>query len=287
MIKTYHDRKEESSKRLQLRSACGTFTNIISDGTNCSRFEAEVITAKAKEVFQLGEHSEHNTYQTGQMKWRAICEHEPPGKKLSECTYKAIVLTVHNIEEDAETLRDYDRTAKRGQQILRMTTEALDQGTLLTMEDLAHILDCDEKTIRMDIKRYQKKHDIIIPTRGNKKDIGPGVTHREKTVELFIQGKDPLTIARELKHSLKAVERYISTFCRVIYCYSEVLNTLKTALIVGISVALVNKYLELKAKYWNKEEYRERLEEISERGSGFWKFYDSKKKPGRITRRKR
>jgi DNA-binding CsgD family transcriptional regulator len=168
-----------------------------------------------------------------------------------------------------------------------MTTEALDQGTLLTMEDLAHILDCDEKTIRMDIKRYQKNHDIIIPTRGNKKDIGPGVTHREKTVELFIQGKDPLTIARELKHSLKAVERYISTFCRVIYCYSEVLNTLKTALIVGISVALVNKYLELKAKYWNKEEYRERLEEISERGSGFWKFYDSKKKPGRITRRKR
>ena len=287
MIKTYHDRKEESSKRFQLRSACGAFTNIINDGTNCSRFEAEVITKKAKEIFQLGEHSEHNTYQTGQMKWRAICEHEPPGKKLKECVYKSIVLTVHNIEEDGETLKNYSRTAKRGQQILRMTYEALNQGTLLTIEDLALILDCDEKTIRTDIKNYQKEHNIIVPTRGNKKDIGPGVTHREKVVELFIQGKDPLTIARELKHSLKAVERYISAFSRVMYCYSEVPNTLKTALIVGISVALVNKYIELKEKYWNKKEYRERLEEIYERGSQFWKQLDSKKNSGRITRRKK
>jgi hypothetical protein len=141
MIKTYHDRAEESSKRLQLRSACGTFTNIIADGTNCSRFEAQIITEKAQEIFQPGQHSEHNTYQTGQMKWRAICEHEPPGKKLSECTYKSIVLTVHNIEEDAETMREYSRAAKRGQQILRMTHEALDQGTLLTLEDLGCILD--------------------------------------------------------------------------------------------------------------------------------------------------
>ena len=37
----------------------------------------------------------------------------------------------------------------------------------------------------------------------------------EKAVELYIQGKDAVAIARDLKHSLKAVERYIQTFCRV------------------------------------------------------------------------
>jgi hypothetical protein len=287
MIKTYHNRTEESSKRLQLRSASGTFTNIIADGTNCSQFEAEVITKKAKEVFQLGEYSEHNTYQTGQMKWRAICENEPPGKKLSECVYKPIILTVHNIEEDTETMKNHGRAAKRGQQINRMANEALDQGTLLTIEDLAYLLDCDEKTIRRDIKKYQITYNVLIPTRGNKKDIGPGVTHRERTIELFIQGKDPLTIARELKHSLKAVERYISAFSRVIYCQSEAHNTLKTALIVGVSVSLVNKYLELKEKYWGKEEYRDRLKEIYENGNKFWEYCDSKKKPGQTKRRKK
>lgn len=287
MVKTYNNRTEESSKRMQLRSACGSFVNLINEGTNCSQFEAEVITEKAKEVFKLGEYSDLHTLESGQMKWRAISEKEPPGKKLSDCYFKSITLTVHNIEEDIKVLKEHGRTAKRGQQIVRMTNQALDQGTLLTVEDLATILDCDEKTIRMDIKKYQKEHKIIIPTRGNKKDIGPGITHREKVVELFIQGKDTLTIARQLKHSLRAVERYIQTFCRVIYCQTEVKNTLKTALIVGVSVALVNKYLDLQEKYRHREEYRDRMAEINLIGTDWWKLNDSKKKPGQRLRSKK
>jgi hypothetical protein len=287
MIKTYHDRTKESIKRMQLRSACQTFTNIIHEGTNCSYFEANTITLKAKEIFQLGEYGNQNTYLPGQMNWRAICEDEPPGKKLSECRYKYIKLTVHKIDEDSQVQREHGRSGKRGQQIMRMTTEAYDQGTLLTVEDLAIILDCDEKTIRRDIKEYQNTYDVVVPTRGNKKDIGPGMTHRERAVELFIQGRDELIIARQLKHSLKAIERYISTFCRVIHCYSEVPNTLQVAMIIGISVPLVNKYLELKEKYWKKKEYRVRMEEIEKKGSKWWENYDSKKKPGQRKRRKK
>ena len=53
MIKTYHNRQEESSKRMQLRSACGTFTNVIQEGTSCSPFEALIITKKAKEILKM------------------------------------------------------------------------------------------------------------------------------------------------------------------------------------------------------------------------------------------
>ncbi len=65
MVKTYHDRTEESTKRLELRSAAHTFTRIISAGTNCSPFEASIITDKAQEVFQLGVYREKQALQPG------------------------------------------------------------------------------------------------------------------------------------------------------------------------------------------------------------------------------
>jgi translation elongation factor EF-1beta len=286
LVKTYHDRAEESTKRLQLRSTAHTFTRIISEGTNCSSFEASIITEKAQEVFQLGVYEERQALRPGQMIWQAIEENEPPGKPLRECRFKRIRLTVLAIEEDLEVLRNHGHSAKRGQQILRMTQEAVDQGALLTQEDLAMLLDSDVKTIRTDIKRYQQKHGIVVPTRGNKKDIGPGLTHRDRAVELFIQGKDAVAIARDLNHSLKAVERYVQSFCRVGYCQAQLRNTLKTALVVGVSVAAVNRYLGLKDRYWGTPEYRERLEEIEKVGSQFWAYQDAKKKPGRKPRRR-
>ena len=284
MVKTYHDRSEESTKRLELRSTAHSLTRIISEGTNCSPFEASIITEKAQEVFRIGDHHEKESLQPGQMIWQAISEDEPPGKPLYECKFKRIRLTIVSIDEDMEVLKQYGHSAKRGQQILRITQEALDQRALLTQEDLAILLDCDVKTIRTDIKRYQQKHDVIIPTRGNKKDIGPGLTHRERAVEFFIQGKDTVTIARDMNHSLKAIERYTHAFSRVVYCQAQLRDTLKTALVVGVSVIAVNRYLGLKDKYWNNSEYSERLSEIEKVGSQFWEYQDSKKKPGQSKR---
>ena len=76
MVKTYHDRQEESTKRITLRSASHTFTRIIAEGTNCSAFEAGVIAEKAQEVFRLGEYAEDQALQPAQMIWQAIAEEE-------------------------------------------------------------------------------------------------------------------------------------------------------------------------------------------------------------------
>ena len=285
MIATTDSRNFEMSERMFLRSASSTFTQVITNGTNCSPFEATIITDKAQEIFRLGDYNKDTSLQPGQIVWQAISSDEPAGKPLSKCIFKTIYLTLHNIQEDREILLSNGHSAKRGQQINRITNEAFDQGTLLTQEDLATLLDCDVKTIRNDIHRYEKEQSIVIATRGNKKDIGPGMTHREKAVERFLSGNDPLTIARQMKHSLKAVERYIQTFCRVIYCQREIKNTLKTAMIVGVSVPLVNKYLELSNKLFNTISYQERLAEIMEVGSRFWYSQDLKKMAGHKKRR--
>jgi len=273
-------RHDEATERIFLRSAASTFQNVIREGTSCSPMEAGVIAEKALEIFRLGDYNEDRKMQPGQMIWRAIDQNEPAGKPLKDCVYKEIKLTVHNIEEDTAVHREFGASAKRQQQCLRMTNEAFEQGTLLTQEDLAILLDSDVKTIRGDIKKLQTKLGIQIPTRGNKKDIGPGITHRDKAVMMFLEGKDPVAIARDMSHSLKAVERYIHGFCRVVYAQKQTKNSLTTALVVGVSVPLVDKYMTLKDTYMKTAAYQSRIAEIEEVGTQFWDTVDGKKSPG-------
>ncbi len=284
MIQTYAHQKQLHEARLDIKSLECLFSNLITEGTNCSPFESEIIVDKAKEIFAIGEHAEGNILQPGQMIWTAIDINEPPGKALKHCKLRRITLTYINAKEDTEVRREYGTAAKRRQQILRMSVEAKDQQALLTQEDLAEILGSDVRTIRRDIHQLNQQQ-ICVPTRGQQKDIGPGVTHRVKAVLQFLQDKEPLEIARSIKHSLTAVERYIDTFCRVVYCQRKFRNTLKTAMVVGVSTPTVNTYLELHGNACEDAAYRERISEIEQRGRIYYKALDFKKKPGRIERR--
>ncbi len=56
-------------------------------------------------------------------------------------------------------------------------------------------------------------------------------------------------------------------------------------MVVGVSIATVNTYLELHANACEDPAYRERISEIEQRGRIYYKALDFKKKPGRIERR--
>lgn len=284
MIQTYAHQKQLHEARIDIKTLERLFANVITEGTNCSAFESDVIVEKAKEVFAIGDHAEGQILQPGQMVWTAIDLNEPPGKPLKDCQLRRIILTHMAPKEDAEVRRAYGPAAKRRQQILRMSVEAKDQQALLTQEDLAEILDTDVRTIRRDIQAL-RNDEIMVPTRGQIKDIGPGVTHRVKAISLFLQEREPVEIARTIKHSLTAVERYIDTFCRVVYCQRMFRNNLKTALVVGVSMATVNTYLTLHADACEDPAYRERIHEIEQRGSVYYKAVDFKKNLGRTERR--
>ena len=113
------------------------------------------------------------------------------------------------------------------------------------------------------------------------------MTHKVKAISLFLEEKEPLEIARTIKHSLTAVERYIDTFCRVVYCQRKFRNNLKTALVVGVSVATVNTYLALHTDACEDPAYRERIDEIEQRGRIYYKHVDFKKNLGQMQRRLR
>jgi len=168
---------------------------------------------------------------------------------------------------------------------MRMSEEAKEQGGCLTQEDLGVILDSDVRTIRSDIKALKEK-GLVVPTRGQQCDIGPTVTHKVKAVELFLEGKEPLEIARAIKHSLKAVERYIDNFCRVIYCCGKGNHPVQIALITGLSNKVVTDYLALSESYRKKKVYWGKIEQIEERGKQYYEAVDFKKKRGQHGRRK-
>ena len=93
MIQTYAHQKELHESRLEIKTLEQLFANLITDGTNCSPFKSEIIVGIAKEVFAIGDHSEGNILQPGQMIWTAIDMNEPPGKPLKHCKLKRIIIT--------------------------------------------------------------------------------------------------------------------------------------------------------------------------------------------------
>jgi biotin operon repressor len=280
MIITQAAKKEQHLERLALKQAESVFASQIVAGTNCSRFESHIIVEKAKEAFGVGQWAEGRVLEDGQIVFHAVAESAPPGLAIKDCAQRRVILSLIRRTEDLEVWRAGGAAAKRRQQILRLAVEAREQEALLTQEDLGLLLDSDVRTIRQDIKKLREQ-GLSVPTRGTVRDIGPGVTHKRRAVELWLSGKEPLEVARQLTHSLKAVERYIQTFCRVVYAQRQLRDTLKTALVVGISVAAVNDYLSLHNEMLAKDAfYKERLEDVLNVGEAHWEAVDLKKSLG-------
>lgn len=164
----------------------------------------------------------------------------------------------------------------RRHRVGRLCEEARDQGGLLTQEDLAQILSCDARTIRRDIK-VLKTLGIHIPTRGQQKDIGATLTHKGVAIRHWLEGKEPQEVARAINHSLRAVERYLNHFARIIYCAGHGFSVLQIAFALGTSNASVRAYLDIYEEFKHKEGFRLRLAELEAIGAAHHESGDAKK----------
>jgi hypothetical protein len=155
--------------------------------------------------------------------------------------------------------------------------EAKDQGGFLTQEDLAEILMCDVRTIRRDTKSL-KDIGIVLPTRGQQKDIGPGVTHRAIAIRHWLEGKEPVEVAQQIKHSIAAVENYLQKFKRTSFLKQKGFTDFEIALTVGISVCAAKTFCGLYEEYKGKAFFRQRMEEINLVGGQYYQAQDEKKR---------
>jgi len=268
MIITSSQRKVDLEERLQSKTVEQMFLTSVEEGANCPPFVARAILDVAKSTFNVGNGAEHEVEKTrpGQMKVLGICASEPAGKPLKECRLSDAVLTLDAGGEDQVIRLTGGKsgvTDLRRKRLLRISSEALEQGVLLTREDIAYrILNCGTRTITRDVKYFQGL-GIQVPLRGYCKDIGPALTHKTQIVEHFIKRMQPTQIARRTYHSLEAVERYILHFAKVGYLsfhYEKKLSASDIAFVLGISERLVREYQVLYQRYSCSQ--KKRLREI-------------------------
>lgn len=194
--------------------------------------------------------------QVGQMTFLAVSADTPPGRPLAECQRVAITLTME-CEDDLEALRCGVAALRQGK-IQRLTREAQEQGALLTQEDLARLLCTSRSTIKRDVAELRAE-GVDVPTRGQVKDIGKGVSHKGRIVEDWLAGYTFSQIQQRRRHSLHSIERYCSDFQRVVRLHRRGLNVAEMRLGTSLSERLIREYLELYAAAEPENEQLQRL----------------------------
>ena len=168
---------------------------------------------------------------------------------------------IEQISMSIHVLSEEGTSALRKHKVIRMANEALDQGGLLTQEDLAVLLCSSRRTIRGDIKEL-KVQGIEVPTRGTLQDIGPGVTHKSKVVKMWLEGYEYTDIERKTGHSGFSVQRYISGFSKVIRFYSRGYSLPEIRELADMSERLIQEYLDLYEIFKDRPESQIRFQQI-------------------------
>src|SRR5262249_40382980 len=205
-----------------------------------------------------------------------VAASEPAGKPLKECQKVQAELTLDAGKEDYKVRRDYGVEGLRRCRILRLTTEAREQGGLLSYEDLAfRLFNCGLRTIVRDVQALRRR-EIEVPSRGQQRDIGPGQTHRVLAVRLYLQGHEPNEIARRLYHTLGSIENYVTTFARVAILINKHYVDDEIAFVIRRSSSLVAGYRKLSVEFEGKKSAGRRLAEILARIPGDGKSWTRK-----------
>lgn len=247
----------ETIGRLELKNVQQVFMNSLMEDYNICPRAAETLVEDVisfrQKVFE-GERGD------GQIIWYAVAIGESAGRPIKDCKLKPVLLTIHdkeNIEMDSG-----GTVEKRKMLVSRLAWEAYEQGALLSQEDLAEILNVSRYTIRNIIADYRRQ-GITIPTRGTMNDMGRGVSHKTRAVELFIKDYTFSEITRMTCHSDSSIKRYLETFVRVIVLAEEGMTIQQMRLVLGFSERLIKEYIQLYKEY--KQTHSQRIQEIVNR----------------------
>lgn len=206
-----------------------------------------------------------------QVVYYAVADDEPPGKSLQDCELVPVVLDYVTAEDQA----GFDRNAPRHlftDRLERFTRQAYQQGGVLNQSDLAFLLGGSSDGVGAAIKETS----TLLPTRGNVMDIGPGMTHAQKIVQLHMEGYSETQIAQRTQHSYASIENYIDKFCKIVGLSDDGLTPVEIRILLGCSLNAVKDYLALK-KQFDTRDYRWTMAQVRER-------YAQMKSHGRETR---
>ena len=171
------------------------------------------------------------------------------GQRIEE--YKHEVMELPYItEEDIELKRKKVSKTKHDLiRIERITKAAKEKGGLLTVEELAAILNRSTVTISKRIQEYHEQNDDILPLKGYVLDMGRGTTHKRKILNLYEKGVQPPDIARKTEHDLESVDRYIKDYERIKFLVRRGINKPQIQHLTGRGRSVITQYIDIIEKY--------------------------------------
>ncbi len=230
--------------RLAAKQLDQQFTQHIIAGLNCSPFEAEAVLQAVHQVYApLFECSPN--LRPGQILLPVVSVEVPPGPRLIDSRQLLAVLTLEDLAEDLPVRKTGGVLALRRHRLVRICHEALQQGGVLTLEDIAYrLFNCGQRTLCRDLQ-VLRSQSIDVPLRSTIKDMGRTLSHRRLIVEQWLAGKEYSEVARSSHHSVASVQNYVEKFKRVALLAAQSLDLDTLAFLARISKPLAQSYLEL------------------------------------------
>jgi hypothetical protein len=254
---------QQLTKRLQTKSVKQSIINSLAKDFNLTPILAEAYFSQISNYFL--QHAEVELT-AGQIHYLAIDENEPAGKPLALCKKVSVKLSLHLPEEDIPVYKKSGLRGLRHHKIIRLTNQTIDQGGLLSYEDIAFILTCSVVTIKRDMSQMRRA-GIILPSRGWRHEMGRGQTHKTQILDLYLSGYQFTDIERRTKHSETAIKRYIQDFARVVLLHTKGFSLDQIRVSTNFSHRLIGEYLKLFTKHKKSSQLKRILQQSKKRGA--------------------
>ena len=240
--------KDMKYDRLFLKNLDQQFIKRIENGMGCAPFVSEAILDVVHEVYFPLLNSPDNLSH-GKIRFNCVSQSEGSSTPISSAKQVTVTLTFDAGESDVKIRKQHGVQGLRQERIIRMCTEAYNQGGLLTVEDLAYrILNTGERTIVRDLKIIREKGDNP-PLRSTIKDMGRTISHKTLIIKNWLKGDELSDLKRKYNHSFSAIENYVNKFKRVVFLSHENKPIEQIAYLLKISTPLAESYLELWENY--------------------------------------
>jgi hypothetical protein len=177
----------------------------------------------------------------GELCYLAVAAEEPAGKPIAACRKLQVRLELM-APEDVGVLQGKGLAAMRQGRLARLARQARVQGALLTVEDLAYLTCSSPATVKRDLA-WLRAHGQAVPTRGQLRDIGPGVSHKARVVQLYLWGLQFTDIELRTAHSQDAIRRYLADFRQIAALDARGASVPEIRAATGRSAGLIAEYL--------------------------------------------
>jgi len=180
----------------------------------------------------------------GQCLWNAISIQTRPDHPNRQLV--PVILTLITEREIERLSQGESRRQLKTEMVARLCQEAQAQGALLSMRDISLLVWRSDSEISTWRQSWEQARGQILPHPGSLHDFGTTLTHKTTIVsKVVLDKKDPRRVARETRHSQRAVDRYLTDFNRVKTAYEKCPDLEFVCRTTGLSGNLVKQYLKL------------------------------------------